>query len=108
MIISQVIAFGNMMEVKTMVKDLKYLRKELVFSRKLTDEALSFFRDIDVMNSTGMMTWLVDTCSEAITHSNETIEYNGKNLDEKAFVALLSENLSSFLVDRIKEKAELE
>ena len=70
---------------------LNYLRKELVFSRKLTDEALSFFRDIDVMNSTGMMTWLVDTCSEAITHSNETIEYNGKNLDAAAFVALLVE-----------------
>lgn len=97
-----------MMEVKTMVKDLNYLRKELVFSRRLTDEALLFFRDIDVMNSTGMMTWLVDTCSEAITHSNETIEYNGKRLDAVAFVALLSENLSSLLVDRIKEKAELQ
>lgn len=90
-----------------MKKDLNTMQKELVDDGILTDELISFFRDIDTMNSTGMMTWLVDTAKGGLKkiELGSGVTYNGKKLTKDEYTRILNDNLSDLLVGRIFKKS---
>lgn len=84
-------------------KNLNEMQNELLSENKLTDELLSFFKEIDVMNSVGMMSWLTSTCKDAIKklENGDKITYNDKVLDKEGFLGVLNNTVSDLLMKRI-------
>lgn len=86
-----------------MGKDLNGMSKELLEDGVLTDELLSFFREIDVMNSVGMMSWLTSLCKDAVKKIEDggIIHYKGEALTKKKFLDILNGTISDLLMGRI-------
>lgn len=84
-------------------KTLNQLSDEMTKENKLTDEHLDFFREIDVMNSVGMMSWLTKTCKEVLEKldKGEVIVYKEEELDRAGFLGVLNETISDLLMRRI-------
>lgn len=86
-----------------MAETLNEITEEITVGGILTDKTLKFFRDIDVMMSNGMMVWLVETCKsmDRKLRGGGKITYDGKSLTQESLKALLNDNLSDYLMNRI-------
>lgn len=84
-------------------KAINELSDELLKGGKLSDELLDFFREVDCMNSIGMMSWVSSTCKGALDNieSGKEVYYKGNVLNREGFLGILNENLSDFLMKRI-------
>jgi len=91
-------------------KTLNELSEELLEKGVLTDEMIEFFREIDGMNSIGMIAWLTSNCSEAIKNikNGNTVTYKGEKLSADGFLQILKDNLSDLIINKIELEVETE